>query len=175
MSAEKLNSLLTAMKENINIIDSNIQEIFLKRLNAQSDEQYANFTSEINDLNADEISNEIAPVVDFNEDQFFVPKNIPKFKNGFGSIQDIDEFIVVFENCLASNGLNPSTHGARLITNCLSFSDLQWLQNRVPNNSTWTEIVPHMKEIFGDPEKEARALNQLWNSKMYHNETITEF
>ncbi|OMJ12703.1 hypothetical protein AYI70_g8953 [Smittium culicis] len=121
MSAEKLNSLLTAMKDNINIIDSSIQEIFLKRLNSQSDEQYANFTSEINYLNgkkeiikkeliilqntlpkyiqtlvADEISNEIAPVVDSNEDQFFVPKNIPKFKNVFGSIIDIDEFMVVF-------------------------------------------------------------------------------
>ncbi|OMJ10256.1 hypothetical protein AYI69_g10318, partial [Smittium culicis] len=35
---------------------------------------------------------------------------MPTFRNGSGSIQDIDEFIVVFENCLKMNGLAPITH-----------------------------------------------------------------
>ncbi|OMJ27994.1 hypothetical protein AYI69_g2543 [Smittium culicis] len=114
MSVEKLNTLLTTMKDRINLLDSSIQEqkeITKKELVILQN----TLPKHIQTLVADEISNEIVPVVESNEDQFYVPDKMPTFRNGSGSIQDIEEFIVLFENCLKMNGLAPISHGTGLI------------------------------------------------------------
>ncbi|PVU91320.1 hypothetical protein BB561_004458 [Smittium simulii] len=171
-------------------------QAFLDRLVVENQEEYTKFTNDISryDKEKTAIKNELSilqntlpkhiqPLIEDKDqreginpnediDLYYVPKDMPLFRSESDSIYDIEESIYCFENCMTMNGLEPKVHGARLIASCLEYSDLQWLQTRVPNSSTWIEMIPIMIEIFGDPDKESKSLNELWTIKPYPNESI---
>ncbi|PVU95848.1 hypothetical protein BB561_001554 [Smittium simulii] len=180
MSKNKLESLLNNIKSKIATLDQNIQQAFIDSY----DKKKTAIKNELSILQ-NTLPKHIQPLIEdkdqreginLNEDidLYYVPKDMPKFRSGSDSIYDIEEFISCFENCMTMNRLEPKVLRARLIASCLEYFDLQWLQNRVPN-FTWIEMILIIIEIFGDPDKESKALNELWTIKPYPNESVTSF
>ncbi|PVU91547.1 hypothetical protein BB561_004343 [Smittium simulii] len=199
MAEIKLNSLIFNMREKISTLDQNIQQTFMDRLETNNQDEYSNYTAKIVSFDKEKtaIKNELSilqrtlpkhiqPLMEEKdqskdlytnntEDLYYVPNNMPKFRTGKTPINDIDEFISAFENCMRMNGLAPDVHGARLVASCLEYIDLQWLRNRVPASLVWVDMIPIMREIFGDPEKESKFLLSMWNMKPFNSESVTQF
>ncbi|OLY83841.1 hypothetical protein AYI68_g2008 [Smittium mucronatum] len=199
MAEIKLNSLICNMREKISNLDQNIQQKFMDRLGTNNQDEYSKYTAKIVSFDKEKtaIKNELSilqrtltkhiqPLIEEKdqskdlytnntEDLYYVPNSMPKFRTGKNPINDIDEFISAFENCMRMNGLAPDVHGARLIASCLEYTDLQWLRNRVPASLVWVYMIPIMREIFGDPEKESKFLLSMWNMKPFNSESVTQF
>ncbi|PVU95060.1 hypothetical protein BB561_002077 [Smittium simulii] len=146
MSVNKLDSLINNMRNKIAALDQNIQHSFVDRLEVKDQKNYSILT---------------AKIVDFDKEKASIKNEL----TGKDPISDINEFISAFEDCMRINGLSPHVHGARLISSCLEYSDLQWLRNGVPSSLVWVNMIPIISEIFGDPEKESKSLLAMWNMK----------
>lgn len=107
--------------------------------------------------------------------RLFIPKDLPKFRNGTDSQNDAEEFMDGFERTLKRNGMSVDLHWARLLPDCLNKTDGRWLEDSVPQDADWkTARAAFMDKFEGSFVKE-RLIKKLVAMRRKPRESLDAF
>src|SRR5271166_2132129 len=67
----------------------------------------------------------------------FVPRDLPKFRDGPNSIEDTEEFLTAFERVLKIHDMSIDHHWFRLLLACLNRADTAWVETSIPRDAGW--------------------------------------
>ena len=66
-----------------------------------------------------------------------VPRDLPKFRDGPGSVRDPEDFLPRFQRVLSAHGLDLEQHWYRLLPVCLNHADNMWCESNLEPTLTW--------------------------------------
>jgi hypothetical protein len=67
----------------------------------------------------------------------FVPKVLPKFRDGSDSIHNTEEFLAAFEKMLKVHAISIDEHWNRLLLACLNTTNAAWMETFIPCDADW--------------------------------------
>jgi transposase InsO family protein len=110
-----------------------------------------------------------------NPNQYQVPTNLPKYRLGNDSYQEIEEFTQEFAIVLAAHGLNMNKSWFRLLPLCINMELRNWLLRTHSAMDKWSTVCESLHRHYGNPNKQREAIVQLYKTRKYDDETIMDF
>ena len=109
------------------------------------------------------------------QQQFHVPKDLPKFRFGTAAIDIPEKFFGQFQRVLSGNGLDLDMHGRRLLLLCLAEDHASWVERNLAPTLSWSDIKAAFTRQFDDPRRVERLRMSFARLRMSPSETLEEF
>ena len=110
-----------------------------------------------------------------NPNQFRVPSDLPKFRNGDKSLTEVTEFTREFEVQLRAHGIKINSAWNRLLPLCFTPEMQEWLDNNYAPKLKWKVVRDSLHRHFGNPTRRRAAISQLYHASRRHDESIVDF
>jgi hypothetical protein len=104
-----------------------------------------------------------------------VPRELPKFRSGAGSVHDPEDLLARFQSVLSAYHLDPEQHWHRLLPLCLTNVDTIWCESNLEPKFTWQKAKEAFIHQFGDPARIKKARQVLFKMRMLPGESVSEY
>jgi len=104
-----------------------------------------------------------------------IPANLPKFRQGSGSVDEPNEFLFQFQRTLEAAGLGLEKHGKRLLPHCFDSDLSEWAETTLTQKMDWNDVKSAFLNVYGDPDRVHKARVALYEVRMMPGETLVAF